>query len=158
MLHWPVWVCQLPVRSSCDWACHLAPLTLWRYDLDLGNLVTTAVSNTLMLHWPVWVCQPPMRCRCAWTYHLAPATFDLRVMTLTLRVLYNSVGLEVTDTGIFRLPSWISRSMRPRRSLVVSALSRSYTLSGAPTLTLSSFTYLEIFAGLYTTHFMYNMI
>ena len=33
----------------------------WRYDLNLGNHLATAVFNILMLHWLVWVCGLHMR-------------------------------------------------------------------------------------------------
>ncbi len=38
MLHWPVWVYQLPMRMRCRcaWACHLAPVTF-----DLGDMALT---------------------------------------------------------------------------------------------------------------------
>ncbi len=92
MLQFLFWVCGLPIRSRCAWACHFAPVT---FDLEVGhnleilkNLGIPAVGKLLMLYWPIRVGGPLERSGCAWACHCAPITFDLADMTLILEILY----------------------------------------------------------------------
>ena len=79
------------------WPCDLR---LQRYDLDLGILVDTAVSEVLMPKWLICACRLPMRGRCAKGMESWSCDLRLQSHDLDLGILVNAAVSKVL------MPAW----------------------------------------------------